>query len=45
VLTDQTRKMFKAAVVGLFGIVRKAAGRQFPAAQMILKALATVAFA
>jgi hypothetical protein len=44
-LPDQARKMFEGTIIGFFGIDRKTTSRQFPASEMVLKALAAVAFA
>jgi hypothetical protein len=38
---DQTRKMFKAAIVGAFRIRRETAGGQLPLREMIRETIAT----
>ena len=41
---DQARKVFEAAVVGAFRILRETAGRQLPLREVIREAIATDTF-
>jgi hypothetical protein len=40
----QPGKMLEGTIIGSFGIIRKTTGRQFPAAEVISKAVAAGAF-